>query len=102
MRDEWFPARRFLSVKDIDDSLSLLIALEHLAQMGGSEGFFEERGMCSMQDCAVSDCEWHEWLPYSSCTCSCGGSKIMAGSLVAVKLWRHFAFYRLIFSGTLQ
>ena len=39
-----FPARRFLSVKEIDDSLSLLIALEHLAQMGGCEGFFEEIG----------------------------------------------------------
>ena len=76
MRDEWFPARRFLSVKDIDDSLSLLIALEHLAQMGGCEGFFEERGMCSMQDCAVSDCEWHElgarsWLAVWS-PLSCG------------------------------
>ena len=50
MRDKWFPARRFLPVKDIDDSLSLLIALEHLAQMGGCEGFFEEKGMCFLPD----------------------------------------------------
>jgi len=34
--------------------------------------------------CAVTDCEWGEWSPWSSCTCSCGGGQRSRDRHIAV------------------